>query len=194
MKMLENFNLIDEDYILTRYQNILKKHNLKDGVDFSGLSEKIMLALEQGNVEQVHSIIDKFVEDKIKRYDIVAGERDMKRGTTKQHREAVNDLIGFSKKYNSMCTEAILKNVKVEPKQAPSFRENVLNFQSGDREPANNVSNEEALRRNAQRLYEKTGQVPQGYVLQEDGQVDREENEDKKLQPRNPEKNVGIEK
>ena len=26
--MLENYKLIDEDYILTRYQNILKKQNI----------------------------------------------------------------------------------------------------------------------------------------------------------------------
>lgn len=176
---VSNKAIVDKsiDILGSLYQDILKKHKLIDGVDFSGLSEEIMSALEQGRTEQVNSIIDKFVDGKIKRYDIVAGERDIKRGAAKQHRRAVDDLIGFSKKYNRMCTEAILNNVKVEKKQELSFRESLSNFQSEDREQENNVSIEEALQKNAQQLYERTGEVPNGYALGEDGQVYRDRNE-----------------
>ena len=167
------------------YKGVLRKHHSNGEVDFSGLSEMIMFAVEQGSLDQIESIINKFVDAKIRNYDRIAGAfaekaREGKmESLSKRHKNIVSDLIGFGKKWNSQCAQAIAQNVKVEKTQAEGFRQGLKNFKSDGAEPTNQVTIDEALQRNAQSLYEKTGRVPEGYTLNQDGQVIKERsNED----------------
>ena len=174
------------------YKGILRKHNSQGSVDFSGLPELILSAVEQGSLKQIESIINQFVDAKINNYDRVAGEiaesaREGKlESLSKRHRKIVDDMRGFGKKWNSQCAQAIAKNVKVEKTQAQGFREGLANFKSDGPEPAKQISIDDALQRNAQSLYEKTGNVPEGYTLNQDGQVMKEKsNEDTpKIEPK----------
>ena len=164
------------DILATLYQRLFQKHGLNASIDFSGLSEQIMNALNNGSTVQIQSVINDFIDDKIQNYNLKAGEKAQKAAQLHRHRETMKDLLDFSKTYNKACAEAISNNVSLENtnsqdnKQQPSFKKSLANFSSSQPSPEQSVSMEEALRRNAQALYERTGQVPNGYILQ-NGQV-----------------------
>lgn len=176
------------DILTTLYQRLLQKHGLKASIDFSGLSEQIMNALNSGSTAQIQSVINSFIDDKIRTFDLKAGEKALKSAQSHRHRAVMNDLIGFSKTYNKACAEAISNNVTLENtnsqdnKQQPSFKESIANFSSSQPPPEQSVSMEEALRRNAQALYERTGKVPNGYTLQ-NGQVIKDKSAENTSKP-----------
>lgn len=180
MANINNRAIVDKavDILSDLYKKVLRQHNLSGNVDFSGLSEQIMAALEQGSTDKIESIISKFVDNKIRNYDKVAGELAIKANKASNHRKTVDDLIGFSKKWNSQCAEAIARNVTIEKPQLKaenkSFRESLADFRSDSVESGNEISVDEALQKNAQALYEKTGKVPEGYMLNQDGKVIKE--------------------
>ena len=139
-----------------------------------------MSAIEQGTLEQIEPIINQFVGDKINNYDKVAGEIAERAGNgkleslPKRHKKIVEDMKGLGQKWIKQCAQAITQNIKIEKTQAQSFREGLANFRNGGVEPAKQISVDEALQKNAQSLYEKTGRVPEGYILNADGQVIKE--------------------
>lgn len=177
------------DVLANLYKGILRKHHSQGSVDFSGLSELIMSVVEQGSLEQIEPIINQFVETKINNYDKVAGEiaeraqNGKLESLAKRHKKIVEDMKGFGQKWIKQCTQAIAQNVKVEKTQAQSFREGLANFKSSDQEKQ--ISVDEALQRNAQSLYEKTGKVPEGYNLNQDGKVIKDKHIDdvKRIDP-----------
>lgn len=179
---MDNNALVDRavDILANLYNGILKKHHLNNqSIDFSGLSKQIMTEVEQGSTDKIESIINKYTDTKIRNYDTIAGElaaRTHLTSITSKHRKVVQDLIGFGKKWNSQCAEAIARNVKIEQQQEGSFRETLTNFKSDGKEPSSEISIDEALQRNAQSLYERTGNIPEGYTLDKDGQVRKDRN------------------
>lgn len=194
MPNVSNKFVVDKavDMLANLYKGILRKHHSNGEVDFSGLSELIMSAVEQGSLEQIDPIINKFVDTKIRNYDRIAGALAERAragnmdSLSKRHKKIVEDMIGFGKKWNSQCAQAIAQNVKVAKTQEQGFREGLANFRSDGAEPAKQVSIDEALQRNAQSLYERTGKVPEGYTLNQDGQVMKEKNNEdtSKVEPK----------
>ena len=168
------------DVLANCYKGILKKYNSHGNVDFLGLSELIMSAVERGELEQIEPIINQFVGDKISNYDKVAGEiaeraqNGKLESLSKRHKKIVEDMRGLGQKWIKQCAQAITQNVKVEKTQAQSFREGLANFRCNGEEPAKQISVDEALQRNAKALYERTGKIPEGYILNADGQVIKE--------------------
>ena len=151
------------------YKNVLKQHNLKGNVDFSGLSEHILLAIQQGQTGMIESIINGFVDEKIRNYDKVAGDLAAKADKLTNHRRAMDDLIGFSKTWNKQCATAITSAILSKEKQ--TSKDDSKASKTETLGPKENTSIEEAGQRNAQILYEKTGKVPEGYNLSDAGQV-----------------------
>lgn len=193
MANISNKAIVDRcvDILATQFRMTLRNSYQNNGltykgsVDFSGLSEQIMAELESGDTTNIEAIINKFVGDKIQNFDKVAGETISKSGYSNMHRSIVNDLIGLGKNLNEKCANAIINNVTIEKTEptlegdkASAFRQGLSNFKSENEGQAKPVSAEEALQKNAQQLYEKTGEVPNGYALGEDGQVFREARND----------------
>lgn len=179
MPIVNNKAIVDKsiDILSTLYKNILKKHHLQGSVDFSGLSEQIMNSLNDGSTNQIQQIIDQFVDNKIRNYDTIAGELALKADKSQNHRQTMDDLIGFSKILNSQCAGAISKNITIEKSNTqPSFRESLSNFSTNSSNQENINSLDDALRKNAEQLYKKTGQIPNGYILNEDGRLIKDEN------------------
>ena len=135
MPIVNNKAIVDKAVSILSglYKGVLKQHHLNGNVDFSGLSEQIMLAVQQGETDRIESIINKFVDGKIRNYDKVAGDLAIKADRAANHRRTVDDLIGSI------------------PKQQGSI--------------------EDAIQKNAQILYERTGNLPEGYILNEEGKV-----------------------
>ena len=159
------------------YKGVLRQHHLNGSVDFSGLSEQIMLAIQQGETGRIESIINSFVDGKIRNYDKVAGELAIKADKAANHRRTVDGLIGFSKTWNKQCATAIANNVTIEKQQTEknAFRESLTISQEVPSRYKEEVSIQEAVQRNAQILYEKTGNIPEGYILTEEGKVIKDE-------------------
>ena len=208
MANISNKAIVDRcvDILSTQFRMTLRKSyqnnglNYNGSVDFSGLSEQIMAQLETGDTSNIESIINRFVGDKIQNFDKVAGEKISKNGYSSMHRSIVNDLIGLGKKLSGKCAEAIINNVTIEKTEttlegdkASTFRQGLSNFKSENEGQAEPVSIEDALQKNAQQLYEKTGEVPNGYALGEDGQVFREARNDEQ-QAVNQRTDVEVEK
>jgi len=205
---LSNKSIVDRcvDILSTQFRMTLRNSyqnnglNYNGNVDFSGLSEQLMAELENGNTTNIESIINRFVGEKIQNFDKAAGEIASKRGGLDKHRNIVNDLIGLGKNLNGKCADAIINNVTIEKTEvtldddkASTFRQGLSNFKSENEGQPGAISMEEALQKNAQQLYERTGEVPNGYALGEDGQVFREAREDEQ-QPVNQRTDVEMEK
>ena len=179
-------DILANQFRMTLRNSYQKKGLTYDGsVDFSGLSEQIMSELESGNTSNIESVINRFVGEKIRNFYKVAGGKISKHGYSNMHRSIVNDLIGLGKNLNGKCADAIINNVsigKTEPTvdddKESTFRQELSNFKSENEGQPGAVSIEEALQKNAQQLYERTGEVPNGYALGEDGQVFRETKDD----------------
>lgn len=190
MGSTNNKAIVDKsvDILATLYQRLFQKHGLKATIDFSGLSEQIMNALNSGSTVQIQSVINDFIDAKIQTYDSKASEKAQKAAQLHRHRDTMKDLLDCSKTYNKACAEAISNNVTLENsnsqdnKQQPSFKESIANFSSSQPPPEQSVSMEEALRRNAQALYERTGKVPNGYTLQ-NGQVIKDKSAENTSKP-----------
>lgn len=181
-------NILSDQYRQTLRNSYGKNGlNFRGSVDFSGLKEQLMASIENGDMSRVESVINTFVQGKIQDFDTKAGEIMTKNGYAGVHRKIIDDLMGFSQKINRQCADAISKKVVVPEKtQGQSFRESLQNFQSNS-EQHNAVSQEEALLRSAQTVYEKTGNVPDGYSLNEDGKIIRDETVTKTQQVDTPE-------
>jgi len=205
---LSNKSIVDRcvDILSTQFRMTLRNSyqnnglNYNGNVDFSGLSEQLMAELENGSTANIESIINRFVGEKIQNFDKAAGEIASKRGGLDKHRNIVNDLIGLGKNLNGKCADAIINNVTIEKTEvtldddkASTFRQGLSNFKSENEGQPGAISMEEALQKNAQQLYERTGEVPNGYALGEDGQVFREAREDEQ-QPVNQRTDVEMEK
>lgn len=176
MPIVNNKAIVDKAVSILSglYKGVLKQHHLNGNVDFSGLSEQIMLAVQQGETDRIESIINKFVDGKIRNYDKVAGDLAIKADRAANHRRTVDDLIGFSRTWNSQCATAIANNVHIEKRQdegRKNFRDSLANFQEGGSIPKQQGSIEDAIQKNAQILYERTGNLPEGYILNEEGKV-----------------------
>lgn len=174
------------------YRGILRQHHLKGNVDFSGLSEQIMLAVEQGEIGRIESIINNYVDGKIRNYDNVAGDLAIKADRAANHRRTVEDLIGFSRTWSKQCAAAIAGNIVIEKKQseAKTFRDSLASFQGDTSMQKGEVSIEEAIQRNAQIVYEKTGNIPEGYILTDEGKVIRDKRAQKENDSRQEEKST----
>ena len=122
MGTLSNKAIVDRcvDILANQFRITMRNSYQNNGmiyngnVDFSGLSEQIMAELENGNTNNIESIINRFVGEKIQNFDKVAGEKMSKRGYTSVHRNIVTDLMTLGKNLNGKCAEAIIKNVTIE--------------------------------------------------------------------------------
>lgn len=181
-------NILSDQYRQTLRNSYGKNGlNFRGSVDFSGLKEQLMASIESGDMSKVESVINTFVQGKIHDFDTKAGEIMTKNGYAGVHRKIIDDLMGFSQKINRQCADAISRNIVVpEKSQGQTFRESLQNFQSNP-EQQNAVSHEEALLRSAQTIYDKTGNVPEGYILNEDGKIIRDETVVKTQQVDTPE-------
>jgi len=148
--------------------------------DFSDLTDKIISAIESGKEKDVGLIIDNAVATKLRNW-IDGINPTMKKFYSNKLKEIAGQMVNHAMKndkiYADMITENVNENREGQSKEQ-LFRQELLSFKGENEGQPGTVSMEEALQKNAQQLYERTGKVPNGYVLGEDGQVFKEKRED----------------
>ena len=137
--------------------------NWNRNIDLSGIEDRLISAVEKGKIEQISLILDEGVANEMLK--VIRNIHPIMRKTYGENLQNVlNQMIAKAKDTNIRYSEIIAKT-----NNAPEndFRTSLQNTQGS--KVQEQVPIEEALMRNAKSFYERTGEVPNGYILDEQG-------------------------
>lgn len=110
--MNSNKAIVDRmiDILAKQYREVLRKYEMNGNIDITGLSDKVMASLENGNgVAEIQKAITDFFDERIENFDKKAGQIAERTGRSTKHERLMEDLKGLSGKLDKSCAEAIVK-------------------------------------------------------------------------------------
>ena len=142
--------------------------NWNRDIDLSGIEDRLIAAIEKGETEQISLILDQGVANEMMKA-IKSIKPIMLKTYGEKLQSVINEMIAKSKDTDMRYADMISK-IKDSP--ANDFRTSLQDINGSTELPQ--IPIEETLDINAEIYYKRTGEIPNGYVLGEDGKLVRD--------------------